>query len=243
MRVLYEKNTANYPRLKTDQFFADYGNEYKFRGFIDKAIKYIEDFQLLRGDLWRRFVQQFREDADFDGGWRGEYWGKMMRGACFTYSYTKNPKLYEEIVKTVSDMMESADETGRISSYGVNHEFEGWDIWSRKYVLLGMQYFLEICKDDSFSAKVTASMCAQVDCIMEKIGDPQDGKNASPRLLAIGGVSTPHPCLNLSSGCTISQRRKNTSNLQNTLLTAEERRLQTYLIWHMRTNSAPINIR
>lgn len=176
MRELYEKNTANYPRLKTDRFFADYGNECKFIGFIDKAIKYIEDFQLLRGDLWRRFVQQFREDADFDGGWRGEYWGKMMRGACFTYSYTKNPKLYEEIVKTVSDMMESADETGRISSYGVNHEFESWDIWSRKYVLLGMQYFLEICEDDSFSAKVTESMCAQVDCIMEKIGDPKDGK-------------------------------------------------------------------
>ncbi len=86
MRELYKGNTANYPRLKTDKFFIDYENSYNFNGFIDEAIKYIESFQLLRADLWKRFVYQFRSDADTDGGWRGEYCGKMMRGACFTYS-------------------------------------------------------------------------------------------------------------------------------------------------------------
>lgn len=76
MRKLYIENTANYPRLKTDKFFADYENSYKYCGFIDKAFKYIEDFQLIRPDLWSRFVQQFREDADFEAGWRGEYGAK-----------------------------------------------------------------------------------------------------------------------------------------------------------------------
>ena len=176
MRELYSPNTANYPRLKTDKFFADYNNLYKYNGFIDDAIRYIEDFQLLDSEMWTRFVQQFREDSDADFGWRGEYWGKMMRGACFTYSYTKNPVLYKELTKTVSDMMDSADEKGRISCYPVDREFGGWDIWERNYVLLGMQYFLEICTDESFSKKVIESMCGQVDCIMEKIGDPDEGK-------------------------------------------------------------------
>ncbi len=177
MRELYKQNTANYPRTKTDEFFADYSNEYKFNGYFDEAIKYIEEFQLTREDLWTRFVNQFREeDADHEGGWRGEYWGKMMRGACFSYSYTKNPKLYTALKNTVTDMINSADENGRISSYGVSHEFDGWDMWSRKYVLLGMQYFLEICEDSDLEKKIIASMCAQVDYIIGKIGDGEGKK-------------------------------------------------------------------
>ena len=94
MRNLYTENSANFPRLETDTFFADYENTYKYIGFVDDAFKYIEDFQLLDPALWERFVNQFKADSDFDAGWRGEYWGKMMRGASFVYSYTKNQKLY-----------------------------------------------------------------------------------------------------------------------------------------------------
>ena len=151
-------------------------NVTKYEGFVDDAFRFIEDFQLINPTLWRRFVQQFREDADYDAGWRGEYWGKMMRGACLVYPYTQNPVLYETLVKTVRDMMDSADEDGRISSYGVNHEFDGWDIWSRKYVLLGMQYFLEICKDEELKKEIIASMSKQVDYIISKIGKNEDGK-------------------------------------------------------------------
>ena len=96
---IYSENTANYPRLKTDMFFDDFKKEISFKGFIDDSIRYIEDFQLLDGELWARFVQQFNEDSDFDAGWRGEYWGKMMRGAAMTYAYTKNPLLYSAMEK------------------------------------------------------------------------------------------------------------------------------------------------
>ena len=173
---MYKENTANFPRIKTDTFFADYSNAYKYGGFVDKAFKYIEDFQLLRPDLWSRFVQQFREDADYEAGWRGEYWGKMMRGACFVYSYTKNADLYKLLCQTVEEIITTADENGRISSYAVNHEFDGWDIWGRKYVLLGMQYFMEICDDEELNKKIIKSMCGQVDYIISKIGDPEEGK-------------------------------------------------------------------
>lgn len=176
MRKLYSENTANYPRMKTDTFFTDYGNEYKYDGFMDKAFKFVEDFQLLEPKLWRRFVQQFREDADYEAGWRGEYWGKMMRGACFVYAYTKNKQLYKILSQTVADLLESADESGRISSYAKHHEFDGWDIWSRKYVLLGLQYFLEICEEDALKNEIIASMKQQVDYIIEKIGAEEDGK-------------------------------------------------------------------
>ncbi len=153
------------------------GNSYKFNGIIDQSVQFIEEVQVLREDLWRRFVNQFKEeDADFEGGWRGEYWGKMMRGACFVYEYSQNPKLYQVLTDTIKDILTAEDELGRISSYAINHEFDAWDIWGRKYVLLGMQYYLEICKDEELAQEIVESMCRQVDYIMSKIGLPADGK-------------------------------------------------------------------
>ncbi len=99
-----------------------------------------------------------------------------MRGACFVYAYSRNSELYRILTDTVKDMLTAQDENGRISSYAVHHEFEAWDIWSRKYVLLGMQYYLEICEDEELSVKIIDSMCRQVDYIMTKIGEPQEGK-------------------------------------------------------------------
>ena len=175
--MMYSEKNANYPRLATDTLFADYSNKFKFNGYIDTAARYIEDFQLLNPELWARFVDQFKHDADgADYGWRGEFWGKMMRGACFTYSYTQNTELYSVLRKTVCDMIECANEEGRISSYAPEREYDGWDIWGRKYVLLGMQYFLEISTEGELNEKIISSMCAQVDYIMQKIGRKEDGK-------------------------------------------------------------------
>jgi len=131
---------------------------------------------MLNPELWFRFVQQFRSHTDTDNGWRGEYWGKMMRGACFVYSYTRNNELYDILTKTVRDMINSSDENGRISTYPIEKEFDGWDIWCRKYVLLGMQYYMEICKDANFIEEIKTCMCKQVDEIMSKIGRTEEGK-------------------------------------------------------------------
>ncbi len=174
---LYKERSANYPRLATDKLFADYKNEFKFTGYMDDTIKFVEDFQLLDPELWKRFVNQFREDTDgTDGGWRGEYWGKMMRGAAFTYAYTRNPELYKVLSQTVIDMIESSREEGRISSYAQHAEFDAWDIWSRKYVLLGMQYFMEVCEDEELNKRIVKSMCEQVDYLIARIGKKEDGK-------------------------------------------------------------------
>ena len=206
MKQLYENNPMNAPRMNTDTFFVDYSNKYSYNGFIDEAFKFIEEFQLLNPTMWERFVNQFREeDADYDGGWRGEYWGKCMRGAAFVYSYTKNPELYEILKKTVLDMIASGRESdgGRISSYALSHEYCHWDIWSRKYVLLGMQYFYEICEDEALREKIVESMKIQADCIMAKIGPREEGKTpitkATPHWRGLNSSSLLEPIVRLYS--------------------------------------------
>ncbi len=172
---IYKQKTANYPRNKTDIFF-DIDNKKEFGGILNKNLKFIEEFQLKDINAWKNFVLQFKTNPDdVDAGWRGEFWGKMMRGACFVYHYSKDKELYEILKNAVEDIITAQDELGRISTYSTEKEFDGWDMWARKYVLLGMQYFLEICDDKEFSKKIIDCMCRQADYIMSKIGK-EDGK-------------------------------------------------------------------
>ncbi|MBQ7035450.1 MAG: glycoside hydrolase family 127 protein [Clostridia bacterium] len=148
----------------------------KYTGILDQTFRYIEDFQLTDKALWARFVDQFKIHTDTEFGWRGEYWGKMMRGACLVYSYTQNPKLLEILTQTVQDMMTAADEDGCISSCPKERHFTAWDLWCRKYVLLGMEYFLEINQDPTLEKKIIASMERQMAHIMAHIGPKEEGK-------------------------------------------------------------------
>ena len=178
MMKLYDNNPMNAPRLETDRLFGDALESVKYNGPIADAMNFVTEAQLKSTAHWRRFVNQFKmEDADHDGGWRGEYWGKMMRGAAFVYAYSRDPELYAILAETVRDMMSAAreNEGGRISSYGKDHEFCHWDIWARKYVLLGMQYFYEICEDGELRAEILDSMRRQADCIIAGIGR-EEGK-------------------------------------------------------------------
>lgn len=151
---------------------------WKFKGITDDTFRFIENFHLNDEVYWRRFVEQFRIYSDSkDKGWKGEFWGKMMRGASMVYGYTKTPKLYNILKNTVNDMIESSDANGRISSYSLDEEFSGWDIWSRKYVMLGMEYFLEICQEEDFREKVVDSIKGQADYLLSTVGK-EEGKVA-----------------------------------------------------------------
>lgn len=177
MRNLYKENTANFPRLSTDKFFIDYENSYSFKEITDKTARFVEEIQLLDSDIWELFVEQYQVHPDgADGGWRGEYFGKMMRGACFVYSYTKNPKLLEILTNAVKNLIKTQDSLGRISTYTVETEFQGWDIWCRKYVMLGMQYFLEINEDKELEKEIINSMRLQADYLISKLGTREEGK-------------------------------------------------------------------
>ena len=171
---------------------------FRFQGVVHETMKFVEEFQLLDEPHWKRFVEQFRIHSDIEEpkwpfpGWRGEYWGKMMRGASLVYAYTRNEELYQLLTESVADMMTCSEENGRLSSYIVEQEFTGWDMWCRKYVLLGMEYYLEICKDPAFAERIIACMKGQADYIISKVG-PEEGK------IPIGKAATAWRGMNASS--------------------------------------------
>lgn len=146
--------------------------EARYTGLSDYYARYIEGVQLLDACLWKKFVKVFIDHSDKDDdGWRSEYFGKMMRGGCMTYTYTKNEELYKVLKNTVENLLSTQDKYGRFSGYDLAHEFRGWDIWGRKYVLVGLEYFYEICRDDILKEKILSAMCRHADYMADKIGD------------------------------------------------------------------------
>ena len=172
------EKSAYAPRKNTDTFFPLPAGSNVFTGALMDSIRYIEKIQLLDADLWKLFVNQFRQGSvdDSDRGWRCEYWGKMMRGGCFTYQTTRDAALYQALETTVRDMLTAQDALGRFSTYSPEKEFDGWDIWGRKYILLGMQYFLEICPDETLKADILAALRRHADYMIEKLGPADEGK-------------------------------------------------------------------
>ena len=148
----------------------------RYTGVADAHARFIIEKQLKDRVSWEKFVQVFAERPDnCDWGWRGEYYGKMMRGACLSYRYAPDEELYEILYKTVSGLLDTQDELGRIASYPVTQEFGGWDIWARKYVLVGSLYFYGICRDEAFKARILDCMEKHVDYLIAHIG-AEEGK-------------------------------------------------------------------
>ena len=164
-------------RRQTDCLWALGEGALNFQGALMDAARLIEREQLLDEGLWTLFVNQFRKNVDDDDhGWRCEYWGKLMRGAVFTYEITQSEPLYRAMEATVRDLLTAQDDSGRISTYSREVEFHGWDLWGRKYILLGLQYFLEVCRDSALARQILDAMCRHADAILEKVGDAAEGK-------------------------------------------------------------------
>ena len=144
----------------------------KYSGPADEYVRFIIDRQLTDKELWRKFVRVFetREDAE-DNGWRGEYFGKMMRGAALTYRYSPNEELYGVLEEAVRALISAADEEGRIATYPADREFRGWDLWVRKYVLVGCLYFYDICKSEALKEKILSALVRHADYLLDRIGE------------------------------------------------------------------------
>lgn len=149
-----------------------------YNGKTDDAVRFTMAHQLLDSKLWQNFVEVFRHDSDSeDRGWRDEYWGKMMRGACLTYMYEGGEQLYNTIEASVKDMLSVPTHDGAVTTYNEETAFSGWDMWGRKYVLTGLQHFYHICKDEELKSCVIHFMCAHADNIIKNVGNEEGKKN------------------------------------------------------------------
>lgn len=133
---------------------------------LDKTIR-----NRLKKVDYPHLVSVFRLRKESDFLWRSEFWGKIVRSAIYAWRATGDKELLKIIKDTVSDILTTQTPDGCISSYPVELQLQGWDIWGRKYVLLGLtRYYNEIDADE----RVAKACAGIVDHLMTQI--PIGGK-------------------------------------------------------------------
>ncbi len=154
------------------QVFEKIASEGTLSGREAEAVSFLLREQYLDADLWRKFVNQFRLRQDGDTvGWRGEYWGKAMRGAVMVYEGCRDEKLYRAITESVKDMLTVADPDGKVTTYVGENEFHYWDIWSRKYVILAMEYYYDVCRDETLKREILSFIKGCADDVLRNVGN------------------------------------------------------------------------
>ena len=168
-----------------------YAEKIKISGVMDDYVSFVLEHQLKDRVVWHKICEVFSTREDIaDEGWRGEYFGKLMRGAVYVYRYTRDEELYDILTAAVEDLLPRQDEYGRFSTYTVEKEFCGWDIWARKYVLTGLLHYRSICRDEIFKKKILAALEKHLDYIIEKIGDGEGKIQITETSSWWGGVNS-----------------------------------------------------
>ncbi len=85
--------------------------------------------------ILRPYRERFEENS---GHWRCEYWGKWFTSAVLGCAYEPTPAHRAVIDRAVKELLATQTPDGYIGTYKDEEHLGIWDVWGRKYTLLGL---------------------------------------------------------------------------------------------------------
>ncbi len=76
--------------------------------------------------------------------WQMEFWGKWMLGAVAAWEYSHDATLMDHMDQAVKNLIATQTSEGYIGNYAPGSQLKQWDIWGRKYVMLGLLRYHDI---------------------------------------------------------------------------------------------------
>ncbi len=98
--------------------------------------------------------------------WQSEFWGKWFLAAAKAYQYTGDAALKKKLDAAVSGLLETQSDNGYIGNYADGAHLKQWDIWGRKYCLLGLLAYYDITQNQ----KVLDAAKRLTDHLMSEVG-------------------------------------------------------------------------
>ena len=127
----------------------------------------------------------FKNKLDNGGGFTGEFWGKWFTSAALAYGYQPTQAHKNILDKSIFDLLKTQDADGRLSSYSRENDFGFWDIWGRKYAILGIIAYY----DQTGDKEALQSVCRATDALIE-IAGPGKKKLTETGLRILGALSS-----------------------------------------------------
>ena len=136
-----------------DAFTPAPANSVRFSGWLGGEMETCRRGRMLAQSI-DDLVRPFAERTE-DKFWQTEFWGKWFTSASLAYRYQPDPELRAILDKAVAGLLATQTPDGYIGNYRPASETKGWDIWGRKYVLLGLLAYYDLTGDaQSLSAAV-----------------------------------------------------------------------------------------
>ena len=86
-----------------------------------------------------RIIKPYQNRTEENGGhWRCEYWGKWFTSGALGFAYEPTPEHRAVLERGVKELLATQTPDGYIGTYKTNKHLGIWDVWGRKYTLLGL---------------------------------------------------------------------------------------------------------
>ena len=84
------------------------------------------------------FLKVYRDHSDNDN-FRGEFWGKWFTGAVLAWQTKPTEELKNKLRYAADEIIKTQSPDGYLGSYTEDKHITGiWDVWNRKYAILGL---------------------------------------------------------------------------------------------------------
>lgn len=93
-----------------------------------------------------RLIEPFKNRTE-DRCWQSEFWGKWFTSAVLAYKSNPKPQLEATLDQAVTKLISTQTPDGYIGNYADEKHLEQWDIWGRKYCMLGLLSYYDLTGD------------------------------------------------------------------------------------------------
>ncbi|MEI7828545.1 MAG: beta-L-arabinofuranosidase domain-containing protein [Prolixibacteraceae bacterium] len=113
-----------------------------------------------------RLVAPFNNRTE-NSCWQSEFWGKWFTSAVLAYRYKPELLLKKKLDDAVNGLIAAQTTDGYIGNYADDKHLAAWDIWGRKYCMLGLLAYYDLTNEP----KALQSARKEADFLMKEIAD------------------------------------------------------------------------
>jgi DUF1680 family protein len=148
----------------SDKIFSYSSNSTKIEGYLGDKINLVIEKRIKSQDV-DQLVEPFRHKNE-SHLWQTEFWGKWIQSAIASYEYNRDPEMYSIVQKAVNDLLATQMPSGYIGNYSDSAQLQQWDIWGRKYTLLGLLAYYDLTGDKA----ALKGSCRLADNLLSQVG-------------------------------------------------------------------------
>ena len=130
---------------KTDLLEAMIPSDIRINGYLGEKIDLCISERIKKQDV-QHLIDPFKTRNE-TRLWQTEFWGKWILSAIAAYEYNHDPEMLKIIQNAVSGLLATQTADGYIGNYSPEAQLQHWDIWGRKYTMLGLLAYYDISGD------------------------------------------------------------------------------------------------